>query len=214
MKTDSFVPNPTHPGARHLVTVTDRALRYRARRNPPPGPKLCHYCGSRRNIEVEHINGHEEDTSPENLLWACRSCNTRKGAYFARQGIGRKTRQYNPLTIAGARTLREWLNAARSALGAGGSLAAHAAIDKLRATNPEKRAEFAAAIAKARKNPEPTFEQYLYAIANHTRGAHDEGGAIIHATSKATRSKYAREIARARNFHGTAGITGRSSVPF
>ena len=28
----------------------------------------------------------------------------------------------------------------------------------------------------------PTFQQYAWGVSNHERGAHDEGGAIIHAT--------------------------------
>jgi hypothetical protein len=41
----------------------------------------------------------------------------------------------------------------------------------------------------------PTFEQYAFAVSNHTRNAHDEGGAIIHATPKSKRIEYARRIA-------------------
>jgi hypothetical protein len=40
----------------------------------------------------------------------------------------------------------------------------------------------------------PTFEQYMWAVSNHTRKAHDEGGAIIHATPKHKRIEYARRI--------------------
>lgn len=43
----------------------------------------------------------------------------------------------------------------------------------------------------------PTFQQYTWAVVNHTRGAHDEGGAIIHATPKHKRVEYARRIAEA-----------------
>jgi hypothetical protein len=48
---------------------------------------------------------------------------------------------------------------------------------------------------EARRNP-VTFAQYGRAVALHRRGAHDEGGAIIHATPPALRSKYAAKIAR------------------
>ena len=41
----------------------------------------------------------------------------------------------------------------------------------------------------------PTFAQYAWAVSNHSRGAHDEGGAIIHATPKHKRIEYARRIA-------------------
>jgi hypothetical protein len=41
----------------------------------------------------------------------------------------------------------------------------------------------------------PTYQQYAWAVSNHSRGAHDEGGAIIHATPKKKRIEYARQIA-------------------
>lgn len=40
----------------------------------------------------------------------------------------------------------------------------------------------------------PSFEQYMWAVSNHTRGAHDAGGSIIHATPKHKRIEYARRI--------------------
>jgi hypothetical protein len=40
----------------------------------------------------------------------------------------------------------------------------------------------------------PTFEQYKWAVSNHTRKEHDEGGAIIHATPKHKRIEYARRM--------------------
>jgi len=42
----------------------------------------------------------------------------------------------------------------------------------------------------------PTFEQYMWAVSNHSRGAHDAGGAVIHATPKHKRIEYARRIAK------------------
>lgn len=376
-----FIPNPSQPGGR--ILVTDRALRYRAQANPPPGPRVCHYCGSSRHVEVEHIDGREENTAQKNLIWACRSCNTRKGAYFAREGVGRKTRQYNPSSqVRGATTLDGWLQAVLSVQGLDGGMTPAAAIRTIQATPPARRIAFAArlnpeesgphgpilrefyhdaaaAIRKLsqledgeavaalwhpevgdidlvwgesgktasqgfglakilkwhrevthdlqgilsrlamdsehppnantiqltdghyhavirlnwkgkpktwlltefgpegrrkngpsagrtidvsgtratgrhsspagwlptsigkkqkRNNPspgEPEYEQYLWAVSHHQRGAHDEGGKVIHATSKATRSEYAKKIAQARKFHGTNRITGkRSDVPF
>jgi len=41
----------------------------------------------------------------------------------------------------------------------------------------------------------PTFEQYMWAVTHHTRTEHDEGGAVIHATPKHLRIKYAQRIA-------------------
>jgi hypothetical protein len=144
------IPNPTRPGGlRPVEFITDRALRYRANRNPPPEPRICHYCGSGRNVDLEHIDGREENTNPENLLWACRSCNTKKGRFFALQGVGRKTRQYNPSGARGARTLREWLTASTSVLGPG-PLSPGQAIARLQKTAPAKRAEY----ARALRNPE------------------------------------------------------------
>jgi hypothetical protein len=40
----------------------------------------------------------------------------------------------------------------------------------------------------------PTFEQYKWAVSNHERKAHDEGGAVIHATPPDVRVKYARRM--------------------
>jgi hypothetical protein len=53
----------------------------------------------------------------------------------------------------------------------------------------------------------PTFQQYAWAVAHHERGAHDEGGAVIHATPRYKRIEYARRIAETRNER-------RDSVPF
>ncbi len=44
----------------------------------------------------------------------------------------------------------------------------------------------------------PTFRQYAWGVAHHSRGAHDEGGAIIHATPRHKRIEYARRIAKMR----------------
>jgi hypothetical protein len=57
----------------------------------------------------------------------------------------------------------------------------------------------------------PSFEQYCWAVAHHSREAHDEGGAIIHATPKSKRIEYASRIAGLKAERGT----GRTSeVPF
>ena len=216
-----YIPNPACRGAIAAVKllVTDRALRYRAQKNPPPGPKICCYCGSDRHVEIEHVDGKEENTAAENLTWACRSCNTRKGAFFARAGLGRKTRQFNG---RGAKDVGEWMNAVLALQGGGGGLSPQAAVRRIQATPHARRAQYAREIAAAKavtlraRNPEePAYEQYLWAVAHHQRGAKDEGGAVIHATSKATRSEYAQKIARSRKFHGTSRITGKKSeVPF
>lgn len=76
--------------------ITDRAKRYRANQDIPEGPRGCGFCGAKRDLGVDHIDGYEEHGEPENLLWLCRSCNQLKAAVFKAQGIGRATDQYNP----------------------------------------------------------------------------------------------------------------------
>ncbi len=53
----------------------------------------------------------------------------------------------------------------------------------------------------------PTFEQYAWAVAHHSRGAYDEGGAVIHATPRAKRISYAKRIAEIKS-------SRRGEVPF
>ena len=78
------------------VNITDRAHRYRANKLAPAGRKVCAYCGSTRNIVPDHIDGVPDHTTRANLQWLCKSCNTAKGAAFAKAGKGRLTHQYNP----------------------------------------------------------------------------------------------------------------------
>ena len=47
-----------------------------------------------------------------------------------------------------------------------------------------------------------TLGEYLNAVLQHTRGAHDEGGRIIHETSKSKRREYGSEIWARRKSHG------------
>lgn len=53
----------------------------------------------------------------------------------------------------------------------------------------------------------PTFQQYVWAVTHHSRGGHDEGGAIIHATPRDKRIEYARRIADIKR-------SRREEVPF
>jgi hypothetical protein len=133
--------------------VTDRARRYRANQDGcrPAGPKKCELCGARSDLMIDHKNSNESDGRRSNLRWLCRSCNTRLGAKAAREGLGRRTAQYNP----GARTLGE----------------------------------------------------YIQAVTQHTRRAHDEAGRIIHETPKSRRREFAAEIWDRRRAH-------HESVPF
>jgi hypothetical protein len=77
--------------------ITDRAKRYRANSDDvrPGPPKACGFCGARRTVEVHHVDGNEDNGEPENLMWACRSCNTRVAFLMAANGLGKRTRQYN-----------------------------------------------------------------------------------------------------------------------
>jgi hypothetical protein len=214
--------------------ITDRAKRYRAHRNPPPGRKICNFCARRQNVDIDHVTGDESDDEPDNLMYLCRPCNTRKGIVQARNRIGTRTRQFNPMKVPTFAQFKAHA-AALLGIGPGDPTAATAAI---RATPPEKRAEFAEKIeaanpfkseAQRRKffamaergeisqatlrkwkkgNPAvPTFTQYLHGVSIHKRGAHDEGGAIIHATPKAKRREYADKIAEFKRQR-------RGEVPF
>jgi hypothetical protein len=51
-----------------MEAATDRALRYRANADLPPGEEICAFCGSTRNVEIGHMDDYEENTSPENLI--------------------------------------------------------------------------------------------------------------------------------------------------
>lgn len=93
------IVNPAVPcGGRKPGQVTDRAQRYRANSEEcrPAGPRRCWLCGGNRNMVVDHLDGDESNTRPENLGWACKSCNTALGIAFKKAGLGRLTRQYNP----------------------------------------------------------------------------------------------------------------------
>lgn len=126
--------------------VTDRAHRYRAQKNVT-GAKKCVICGSKRYLDVMHLDGDESHGQPSNLAYGCRSCNNKLAAAFKRVGKGRPTNQYNPAQGV------------------------------------------------------PTFQQYAWAVANHSRGEFDEGGAIIHATPKDVRIDYAQRIAGIKRSH-------------
>lgn len=47
-----------------------------------------------------------------------------------------------------------------------------------------------------------TLGEYLNAVLQHTRGAHDEGGRTIHETPKSKRRDFASEIWGRRKSHG------------
>jgi hypothetical protein len=135
--------NPAKGARKEAHEVTDRALRYRANANAPPGERRCCLCGATRNVEIGHVNGHEEDYSTENLFWTCRSCNVRCGDTLRRAGLGRLTHQYNPPS-EGAPNLGAWVNAVLSLKGdPGGNMPVSEAIAMVRATPPAQRSRFA-----------------------------------------------------------------------
>jgi hypothetical protein len=138
------------------ANVTDRAKRYRAHANAPEGPKRCYFCPSRQNIDLHHLSNDEDDGEPENLMWACRSCNVKIANVMRKAGIGRITKQYNP--PGGAKSLGQWMNAVMSMKGeAGGSMDVQDAVAMIRATSKNKRSEFAHDIwgkrSARRRNP-------------------------------------------------------------
>jgi hypothetical protein len=101
---------------------------------------------------VGHLDGFEENTAQENLIWNCRVCNTRLGVVFKRLGLGRRTHQYNP-SGEGATSLGQWLTAVMSMKGESQEMTVPAAVQMVRATSPERRSEFASQIwAKRREH--------------------------------------------------------------
>jgi len=132
--------------------VSDRALRYRTQTPEckPAGPRICAFCGSTSNVEIHHVDGFEEHGERENLAWCCRRCNTKIGAVMARHGLGRRTKQYNPPTSTGARSLGQWVTAVLSMKGEG-PMEPAAAVEMIRATPPERRSDFARQIWERRR---------------------------------------------------------------
>jgi hypothetical protein len=154
------VHNPSTRRLQPVALITDRAKRYRAEKANEQRERRCYLCGRPGGeLHNEHINGREADATAENLGYACRSCNTTKGAHFARIGFGKRTQQYNPTKAGAAANLAEWMEAvgvirphkgARYAgrnYGAGASgMKTAAAVAMIRATPPAKRSEFAAMV--------------------------------------------------------------------
>jgi uncharacterized protein YlaI len=130
--------------------VTDRELRYRARLCAPDGPHICGFCASTDNVDLHHIDGHEEHTEPANLMYLCRRCNVRVAIAMAHAGLGRPTRQFNPQP-KGAKNLGQWLTAVLSAKGESQNMDADDAVSMIRATPPQRRSEFAQQIWEIRR---------------------------------------------------------------
>lgn len=134
--------------------ITDRAKRYRARRNAPADSKRCYCCGRPNPSDVEHIDGNEANNDPDNLAWSCRSCNTTKGAHFAAKGRGVRTRQFNPGKAkrgAGAKSLSQYLTAVMTLKGQSDAMSLREAVDLVHNTPAADRSQFAREIWSKRK---------------------------------------------------------------
>ena len=145
-------------GRKPASQVTDRALRYRANSDEckPEGPQRCLWCGARRfkdrgtEIQVAHIDGDETNTNPENLAWSCRSCNQKVAAAMKKAGVGRRTKQYNPLRRSGISDWREFAEALAITRGdAIGDL--QQAIQRIHDTPMSRRSELQQDIWRRRK---------------------------------------------------------------
>jgi hypothetical protein len=96
------------------------------------------------------LDGYEENTEPENLIWNCRACNTKLGALYKRLSLGRRTRQYNPAS-KGATSLGQWLAAVMAMKGQADQMTVAAAVEMIRATPPQRRSQFAREIWQKRR---------------------------------------------------------------
>jgi hypothetical protein len=198
---------PERCGARFrkpVETISDRAKRYRAHQPGcrPDGPKVCYKCGSRRFVVPDHIDGDESNGRKSNLRWACKRHNTIHGKAMAKAGRGVRTRQYNPYMSEtfdkGSYRVVVWANSEA------GPWHVQPYVNHGETWVSErgkfKRRELAVKKAKAwlaaQRNPGATnLAQYVQAAVDHTRGAHDAGGKVIHETPKVKRREFAREIA-------------------
>ncbi|MCB1941806.1 MAG: HNH endonuclease, partial [Candidatus Accumulibacter sp.] len=63
-------------------------------------PQACCYCGSRDFLSVDHLIPRKRGgaNTGDNLVWACRSCNSSKGARDAQQWLAEKN-QFPPLLL-------------------------------------------------------------------------------------------------------------------
>jgi len=139
-----------------------------ANRRPPAGPKICTLCGSRRNIDVDHIGGDESDDSPENKMWTCRPCNTLKGIVQARNRIGIRTRQFNPAAVP---TFAQFKHHAAVLTGAIQGDAARA-TSAIRSTPPATRARYARQLAAANPFKSEAQRRKFFAMAERGEISH------------------------------------------
>jgi hypothetical protein len=130
--------------------LTDRAYRYRANANPPIGPKLCAFCGTNQQVQIGHVDGHEENDRPENLIWTCRSCNMLHANTLRASGYGRLTRQYNP-AARGAESYRQYALALLTMKGESDAMTVPAAVEMVHATSADDRSRFSREIWRLRR---------------------------------------------------------------
>lgn len=131
-----------------IHNLTDRAYRYRANATPPLGEPICCLCGADRQVEVGHVDGHEENTDWHNLFWTCRRCNILSANTLRNAKMGRLTRQYNP---GGAKTLGQWVLAVSSMKGESNDMSVADAVAMIKATSQEDRSRFASEIWRRRR---------------------------------------------------------------
>lgn len=194
--------------------ITDRAKRYRANTPEcrPAGPKVCKLCGSRRNVVPDHIDGDESNNRPSNLRWLCKACNTTEGKRMAKLGKGKRTRQFNPRfpeKIAGHEAWAKLMASKLAETYDGWRKSGLSRDESIKKTlshttaGPKSKALF----LELAKNPGATnLAQYVQAAVDHTRGAHDAGGVVLHETPKAKRREYAREIWFRRGFRNPVEV--------
>jgi len=135
--------------------VTDRAQRYRANKIADAGelgPKVCHFCGDpKAPVMVGHIDGHEENSEPENLAWTCRPCNSLTANVLNRAGMGRLTHQFNPRKKRTGITFGQYTTAVQVLRGESDAMPVNEAVEIVRAVPAYRRSSFAKDVWRLRK---------------------------------------------------------------
>lgn len=151
-----------NPALKPVEKITDRAKRYRAHHPDvrPLPPKRCNFCGSGRNVVPNHVDGNESNGAANNLMWACKSCNGIVGHRLRKAGLGKLTRQFNPVaqrSLKGIRRgtrrelLREYGNAIKVMRGDFEGNISHA-IATIQSTPREVRSAYTAKTWPIRKS--------------------------------------------------------------
>ena len=214
--------------------ITDRAKRYRAnvvhkkRKRCEDRLPSGTLCGSRRNLGVGHRDGDESNNRPSNLFTQCKSCNGLQAAADKKAGRGVRTRQYNPARLSDAAVdayispYRQHAHGSKYKFVSqvnGGALSLHRTLESARRNVRRILAK------RSKRNPGATnLAQYVQAAVDHTRGAHDEGGRVLHETPKSKRREFAREIAFRKGYRNPRPFIGpdgkvlysgkRGTIPF